>query len=274
METILPDVLRCLQANTAFDLAGLRPDMALRRIQLRMRENNIASPEDYLRKLVGDRTEQQRLLSSLTIKVSSFFRMPLAWDILRYEVLPQLLEAAGPRPLRVWSAGCSTGEEVYTLLLLLNELMESQHKALLVHCFATDIDSDVLEIARAGVYRDDERFDNMPLRFLRRGFERQGESWRVIDALREQVNFSVFNLLSRTERAPSESLFGEFDIVMCRNVMIYYREPYHSIILSKVTQAVRPGGWLLLGEAERLPLQENTMFREMHPLAHMYKRKE
>ncbi|OZY84222.1 SAM-dependent methyltransferase [Cellvibrio mixtus] len=184
--------------------------------------------------------ERSIMLDLLTTNETYFFREPAHFDFLRNEIIPQ----HGNGTLRVWCAAASTGEEPYSLAMVLADCVGNRWDML-----ATDISSAVIAQARKGVYRA-ERLNHMPAdylkRFCRRGIGEYEGMLVVVPSLREQVNFDLHNLLNT--RPDSE----QFDVIFLRNVLIYFDNPTKQRVLANVLRALRPGGWLILGHCESL----------------------
>jgi chemotaxis methyl-accepting protein methylase len=223
------------------DFLGYREPTLERRILSRMTTLGIARGEDYLRRLGESDAEAQALLERITIKVSRFYRHRPTFDLLRAAVMPRL--AALGRPARAWSAGCGRGEEAYTLAMLLDEAgVEGAVEA-------TDIDPLALEWARAGVYAEEAAAD-LPAELRERHLEavpgRRAPQWRVRDALRQRVRFSQSDLV----QAGAVPAGAPFDLVCCRNVLIYWSPQAQQQMLANVLAALEPGGFVCLGESE------------------------
>ncbi len=188
----------------------------------------------------------ERLVGAVVTPETAFFRDGLPFRALREQIVPELL-GGGPRPLplRVWSAGCSTGQEPYSIAMCLWDMQEAGDIDLELR--ATDICRESLAAAREGVYGKAELGRGLRRGDLRRYFERVGAgAWRVRAALREAVCFEPCNLLS--ESVPA----GAYDVVFCRNVAIYFDLPGKRALFQKLREALRPGGYLVLGGSETL----------------------
>jgi chemotaxis methyl-accepting protein methylase len=232
-------MLAVVRSRTGVDFASYREPTLYRRILNRMAALGIARHDEYLQLLEGSEAEAGRLLERITIKVSRFYRHGPTFDLLRGQVMPRL--AALGRPVRAWSAGCGRGEEAYTLAMLLDEAsIEGSVEA-------TDIDPRALEWALGGVYAA-EAAAELPAalreRYLDCASGRRKPALRVRARLRERVRFSLGDLAApQAARAP-------FDLVCCRNVLIYWLPEMQARLLAAVRAALAPGGYLCLGEAE------------------------
>lgn len=247
---MLHAILAVLRERTGTDFSVYRPAMVERRVRNRMIalgfRDFLSCLPVYLGRLRADREEAHRLLEHVTIKVSRFYRNRPTFDALRRDVLPALAARAAQRPLRIWSAGCAFGEEPYTLALLLAELGRDDV------IDATDIDSFALERARAGVYLP-EALEELPIELRERYFEpiNLGKqlAYRISEQLRTRVRFTHHDLTvsgATLQQAP-------FDLVACRNVLIYLQRDAQERAFQGLRSQVAEGGVLCLGEAEWPP---------------------
>jgi chemotaxis protein methyltransferase CheR len=183
-------------------------------------------------------------IDALTTNETLFFRDKAPFDALRELILPQLTAARrSSGQLRIWSAACSSGQEAYSIAMLLEE-MRPQLAGIKVEILATDISEKVLEQARAGVFSQFEVQRGLPVKLLLQHFTQDGTRWRINPALGKNISFRAGNLLQ-----PFNHL-GRFDIILCRNVMIYFAEPTKRDILRRLSDALAPDGCMLLGGAE------------------------
>lgn len=197
--------------------------------------------------------EVEDLVHSLRIGYSEFFRNPLTFALLEQWILPSLAAEkplGGHSEIRVWSAGCAAGQEAWSIAMLLDALSGARKPRISYRIFATDLSESDLAIADTGVYGADA-VGNVRLRYLNDYFVRQGESFVIAPRLRERVSFSVYDLLDESSSSPEASLYGDFDLIFCCNLLFYYRADIRQQILNKVCRALSPGGYVVTGEAER-----------------------
>jgi chemotaxis methyl-accepting protein methylase len=240
-KALIGEMLAIVRARTGIDFAAYREPTLERRILSRMSSVGIVRHDEYLGLLERSHAEAARLLERITIKVSRFYRHGPTFDLMRAHVMP-LLGALG-RPVRAWSAGCGRGEEAYTLAMLLDEAsIEGSIEA-------TDIDPRALEHGLAGVYAAEAAAElprGLRERYLDSASQGRKLALRVRDSLRERVRFAHGDL-----RAPdAAALRGHFDLVCCRNVLIYWLPEMQARVFAAVHAALAPGGYLCLGEAE------------------------
>jgi chemotaxis protein methyltransferase CheR len=236
-----------LRANRGLDLQGYKSRYARRRIAVRLRARRCADLEEYLRVLDREPEEWSRLAQALAINVSSFYRNPETFAVIRDRVVPALIswrkERGQPR-LRIWSAGCSEGEEAYSLAILLREHFAGALATMAVSILATDLESKSLALARAGSYPE-SRLAELPTPLREKYFRVQGERWLLRRRVAGLVEFARLDLLS--QRGPAE-----LDLIVCRNVLIYLSRAEQERILARFYQSLRPEGFLVLGKTETL----------------------
>ncbi|MBF6606157.1 MAG: PAS domain-containing protein [Chloroflexi bacterium] len=236
-------LLARLGERSGIDFAAYKRPTILRRLQGRMAATHQATLADYVGFLEKEPDEYERLTGSLLIKVTEFFRDPKVMDHLRRRVLPDLVaQAQATRELRVWCAGCATGEEAYTIAMLVADALGDQRERIDVRIFATDVDAAALAFARRGVY-DARTVRNVPPGLLTRHFVAAGDEYSVTREVRELVVFGEHDLGARPP-------FPRIDLVLCRNVLIYFLPELQQRVLRVFAFALREGGWLVLGSSE------------------------
>jgi chemotaxis protein methyltransferase CheR len=246
------EVCRILLEKRSFDLARYKDRCAKRRIAIRVRARGCSEARPYLALLERDEAELDALMAALTIHVSQFFRNPSTFDLLAREVLPELLrrvQAEGRRTLHLWSVGCASGEEPYSLALLMQELAPPGVK---VDILGTDISAAILETARAGLY-EPQRLAEVPAALRERYFTPEGKGLRLAEPIRRLVRFECHNMLT----APA---YPRADLIVCRNVLIYFSRQEQENILQRFAAALPVGGILVLGKAEMLLGQSRRLF--------------
>jgi len=244
-------LLDYLRRNRGFDFTGYKRTSLTRRIEKRMQAVGIPSYLDYVDYLEVVPEEFTHLFNTILINVTSFFRDPPAWDFLAEEVLPGILAARRPgEPLRIWSAGCASGQEAYTLAMLCGEVLGVDGFRERVKIYATDVDEEALNQARSARYSAKE-VEGVPADMLQRYFERNGQGHFVFSKdLRRSVIFGRHDLI---QDAP----ISRIDLLVCRNTLMYFNSEIQAHILSRFAFALREGGYLFLGKAEMLLAQSN-----------------
>jgi len=242
--TELNALLERIRGRSGIDFSTYKPATILRRLKGRMTATNRNSLASYAAHLEAEPEEYARLVSSLLIKVTEFFRDPKVWDYLRERILPGLIDEARTdgRELRLWSAGCATGEEAYSLAIAVAEGLGKERSPLDVRVFATDIDRDAIAFARRGVYSS-AVVAGIPAPIRDRYFVRTDGGYEIGKRLRSLVVFGEHDL---GERAP----FPRIDLLLCRNVLIYFTAPMQRAALETFGYSLRPGGRLVLGPSE------------------------
>jgi chemotaxis methyl-accepting protein methylase len=262
-------VYRLVMEATGLDLRLYRQGTVTRRLWGRIQQLRLRGHEEYLELLASDSQEVRHLLAHVTIKVSSFMRNPELWAILRERVLPELLRSGSK--IRAWSAGGGRGEEAYSLAILLTELAEREGRPLAAAIESSDIDEEALVPAQEGLYPRDV-LNDLPETLVKRYFTEQagrfGPMYRITDEIRSMVRFSRQNLLV-AEEGPGG---GPYDLVLCRNVLIYLLRPSQERVTGLLARSLRAGGYLCLGEAESLTRAESASFVAVDRRAGLYQR--
>jgi two-component system, chemotaxis family, CheB/CheR fusion protein len=242
-------VLSVLRSVTGRDFSQYKRSSILRRIERRMGATSLATIELYARHLREHPAEVKTLLQELLINVTTFFRDPEAFVALRAALSARLaVDGFEGNTLRVWVGGCASGEEAYSIAIVLRELMEEQHSTLKVQIYGTDLDEEAIAMARAGVYPATIAAHVSPER-LGRFFVLSDAGYRVKQEIREQVVFAVQDLIK-------DPPFTRIDLISCRNVFIYLEPELQTRLLTLFHYALRPGGLLFLSPAESVG--ENT----------------
>ncbi len=249
-EDQLHAVLSLVRSSTRRDFGSYRKRTLLRRIHRRMGLHRIERLPGYIERLRTDPDEIRALAADLTINVTGFFRDPEAWGILGDKVIaPLVQQRPAGSTIRVWVPGCSTGEEAYSIAILILEHAEAAGKTFDVRLFATDVADGVLSSARAGLYPGSISQDVVPER-LERWFEAGEDTYVIRRALREAVTFAPQNLLQ-------DPPFSRLDLVSCRNLLIYLEPDFQKRVLGLFHFALREGGHLFLGPAETIAGRED-----------------
>jgi len=255
-----------LYRDRGLDFRDYRPTTMSRRVTRRLRARNVESYEAYARVLDQDPAEYAKLLDDLTINVTEFFRDAEAVKALEDFVLPALIQrgAASQRRLRIWSAGCAIGAEPYSIAMLLRELLAPDADRWDVTILATDIDAAALERAEAAVY-DDKALANVDAVRRDKHFEAVDGGLRVRPEVGRWVRFARHDFVG-------DPPYPDIDLVVCRNVMIYFTESLQLRALTSFHEAVREDGYLLLGKSEAVRIEMVRRFACIDVKARLYRR--
>jgi two-component system CheB/CheR fusion protein len=245
-------LLDYLRRSRGFDFTGYKRTSLSRRVQKRMQAVQVTSYLDYLDHLEVVPDEFRQLFNTILINVTGFFRDPAAWQYLREKIVPQILaRKESDEPLRIWSAGCASGEEAYTLAMLMAEALGKEDIRDRVKIYATDVDDEALNQARAARYSQ-RGIEGVPAELLERYFEPNGQGYVFSKELRRAVIYGRHDLL---QDAP----ISRVDLLVCRNTLMYFNADAQAHILARFSLALRDEGYLFLGRAEML-LAHTNMF--------------
>lgn len=266
----LEKLVRMFAEDRGIDLGPYRRTYLERRLASRMRSLGLITYRQYADRLTRDPDEFAQFMQVLTINVTEFFRDAEMWDVLRAEVIPAILASKHQRHgriIRVWSAGCATGEEAYSLAMTILDVLgdAAANHTLSVH--ATDLDGGALEVAEAGVYKAD-RLARVPTAYLERYFEPPTDdsaSRRVCADVRRLVRFQTFSLF---DRPPMKLL----DLIMCRNVFIYLNREEQKQVLDGFWGATMDGGYLVLGRSEKLSVGAVARFESVNSRERIFRK--
>jgi two-component system, chemotaxis family, CheB/CheR fusion protein len=239
----LAEIISLLRTKTSHDFALYKPGTLSRQIERRMTLASVDDSGRYLEMLREDSDELKLLAKDLLINVTSFFRDPKAFELLAEEVIPDLVRRhPSDQPLRIWVAGCSTGEETYSLAMLFLEEIAAAKRNVRLQVFASDVDEDAIALAREGRYPESVAADVSPVR-LGRFFTLEEHGYRVVPELRGVVVFTVQDVLA-------DPPFSRLDLISCRNLLIYLRPEAQEKVLRLFHFALSEGGVLMLGGSE------------------------
>ncbi len=221
------------------DLNAYKEKQMRRRINTLITKNKIDSYDAYVELIKKDKEKFEQFINFLTINVSEFYRNPEQWKILEKEVFPKLIQTHG-KSLKIWSAACSTGDEPYSLVMALSRHLPLEN----IRIIATDIDKQVLDTARMGLYNE-KSIAGVPDDLKRKYFTKVGNSYQISDAVKRRVEFKEHDLLK--DAYPSGC-----HLIVCRNVVIYFTEEAKDEIYAKFYRALTPGGVLFIGSTEQI----------------------
>ena len=251
-------LLQMVQKEKGLDCRQYKISYLKRRIKVRMRATQQTTYQAYRKLLEQDMEEYDRLLDRLTINVSQFYRDPSVYQQIKQLVLPAWHQCSG---VSIWSAGCANGEEPYSLAMLLREELPNFCRA---RVLATDIDPACLEQARMGVYKA-PALKTLPLGFKLRYFRQQNDTWMIKPELQRRIDFQRHDL---TGKLPD----GPFDMVICRNVLIYFVRALQERLFKEFHRRLAPGGFLILGKTETLLGEMRDKYQTLDIRERIYQR--
>ncbi|HUQ65533.1 MAG TPA: CheR family methyltransferase [Flavitalea sp.] len=242
-EKALRAIFTQLRSKTGHDFSNYKRATLLRRIERRINVHNLPDLLSYAAFIMKVPEESQALLKDLLISVTNFFRDKEAFDYIESQLVPMLLAGtAYDEKIRIWVAGCATGEEAYSLAMIFKDQLGNSHDKPEVQIFATDIDEDALGIAREGIYSINDAADVSPER-LRKFFSKVGNDYKIRREIREMVLFANHNIIK-------DPPFSKLQMVTCRNMMIYLNQTAHKRAIETIHFGLNPGGYLFVGSSE------------------------
>ncbi len=248
----LENLLQYIKSNRSFDFIGYKRASLSRRIRKRMQTVAVDNFSEYLDYLEVHPDEFVELFNTILINVTSFFREPKAWEYIANEIIPQIIHKRElDKPIRIWSAGCASGEETYTIAILLAEALGMEKYSQWVKVFATDVDMEALSHARHASYTSKE-IQNIPSELVEKYFERINSHFSIQKELRRGVIFGRHDLV---QDAP----ISRIDLLVCRNTLMYFNSETQSKILDRFHFALNSSSFLFLGKAEML-FSRNHLF--------------
>lgn len=224
---------------TSIDLNAYKERQMKRRIDTLIARNKYPDYVSYVKALKTDTALFEEFINYLTINVSEFYRNPQLWDVLEKEIFPELMKKFG-NGLKIWSAACSTGDEPYSLVMLLSKFLPLNK----IKIIATDIDKQVLEKARMGIYSENS-LKGLPKEFKDKYFTKIGASYKISDDIKKCVEFKSHNLLK--DEYPKDC-----NLIVCRNVLIYFTEEAKDEVYRKFFKSLKNGGVLFVGSTEQI----------------------
>ena len=273
MKSIAADIIQTIRRTEDLDLSRLDDSFLLQMIKRRCELIPISDISTYPARLEQDGAERQLLLLSLNNNFTEFFRNSLTFAHLEHWVLPNLIDRIPQgRELRIWSAGCSTGQEPYSLAILLENLCEKRQQPFRYRIFATDISATALAAASTGEYAQ-EAVQNIRLKDLNCFFSYANGCYAVSERLKNHISFSYYDLVDPLSSNPKESIFGNFDLILCSNVLLYYNAASQRLILQKLINSMVDSGYLITGEAERSITGRCSAVSAVCPPSSIYRKK-
>lgn len=241
-------------------------------IQKRKIETLCDSDNSYFDLVRQDKNESKYFISSLSVSYSEFFRNSLSFSVLEKIIIPSIMldrVRIKRKEIRIWSAACAAGQETYSLAILLKEFSQAIGEKINFRIFATDQSELQIKEAKAGIYTE-STLNNVTLKRHKNWFSKIGDNYKINEDLKENIDFSVFDLLSDYHTSPPSSIFGEFDLVICANLLFYYQPAFRSKIINKASHCLSSNGFILTSETEREFLL-SAGFQEVYPQSAIFK---
>jgi len=267
IEMSMGELLANFQTKFGRDFSNYRLSCLQRRISLRMSMLKLSTLDEYMTYLSANPGEIEKLLDTVTIHVTEFFRDHDVFDAIANDILPEMVERkrhSASRTIRVWSAGCSTGEEVYSLAILILNYIRGHDIDLALEVYGTDISKEACAVARAGVYQE-RRVGRIPANLRHKYFEPTEAGYRVAGNVRRCVKFLVHDLFSET---PLSAL----DVIVCRNVLIHFDNAARNAVLERFHTAMGDAGVLILGKSEAIMGEALMLYKLIDPRNKIYRK--
>ncbi|MDE8562366.1 protein-glutamate O-methyltransferase CheR [Anoxybacillus rupiensis] len=227
-----------VRKKTGIDLSQYKEAQMKRRLTSLYEKRGFKSFQEFFKAIEADQALFHEFLDRMTINVSEFYRNAKRWEVLEKKILPKLLERN--RRLKIWSAACSTGEEPYTLVMILSKLLPLSQLSVL----ATDIDDNAIRRAKLGIYAE-RSLQEVPEDMKKKFFTKEGMYYKIDENVKNAVTFKKHNLLA-------DPFDTNYDLIVCRNVLIYFTEEAKHSLYHKFSQALRPGGIFFVGSTEQI----------------------
>jgi chemotaxis protein methyltransferase CheR len=227
-----------VRKKTGIDLSQYKEAQMKRRLTPLYEKRGFKSFQEFFKAIEADQALFHEFLDRMTINVSEFYRNAKRWEVLEKKILPKLLERN--RRLKIWSAACSTGEEPYTLVMILSKLLPLSQLSVL----ATDIDDNAIRRAKLGIYAE-RSLQEVPEDMKKKFFTKEGMYYKIDENVKNAVTFKKHNLLA-------DPFDTNYDLIVCRNVLIYFTEEAKHSLYHKFSQALRPGGIFFVGSTEQI----------------------
>lgn len=266
---MIKTIVQYIYDTKNIDFLGYNKTVINKQIEARMTKKSIRNINEYYNYLIKTEEEQKKLINHILINYSCFFNKPLTYELINRVILPEIIskkEQYNENSIRIWSVACSTGQEPYSLAIILNETIKANNN---FNIFATDISVKSLKSAKIGKYTFDDVKD-VKYGLLKKYFIKTNASFKITPKLQNCINFSRFDLLDTKNYVPPASIYGGFDIVMCSNVLIYYNSAYKNIILNKLYRALSPNGYLILGNSDDLTPTYKVLFKRINNISRIY----
>lgn len=270
INTEINDIVREMKQRYGRDISMYDEGFLSKSIERRWRVNGVEEVADYLICLKENPVEAGDFYDSLNINYSQFFRNSLSFAVLEQVILPQLMNRkADGGEIRVWSAGCAAGQEAYSMGMLLSDFMAVGERSIRFRIFATDISQTVLAMAKDGIYPEDA-VQNLKVKHLHHYFEKTGKTYTIVPQLKKTINFSTYDLLDQSSANPPESIYGDFDIIFCSNLLFYYKPEVRRRILEKIKKSLSANGYFVTDDAEAAFIRTDERLKMVSPCSAIF----
>ena len=255
------------------DISRYDETFFVKTLHRRMKETLCQAFGDYFLLIDKSLDEASRFIESFQISYSEFFRNLLTYSVLERIVLPLIVQKqkdSNKSEVRIWSCACAAGQEPYSLAILMEEIKERRQEALKYRIFTTDQSQLQVHEAHEGKYMASD-LDNVTLKRVSRWFDKHGNTYMVKKELKNNIDFSVFDLFNEQYSSPPASIFGDFDLVVCANLLFYYKNEEREKIIEKVSNGLHKDGFLITGETER-EILIRFGYKEVYPQSGVFRR--
>lgn len=250
---IFKQITELLLLSQSIDVSKFDDSFLIKSVQKRVSNSNCLTVEAYYDLLNRNIKEREEFINTLNISYSEFFRNTLTFSVLERIVLPSIglkMRTGKRKEIRIWSAACAAGQETYSIAMLLEEMKSLNNKNINYRIFASDQDKTQVNEAETGQYST-AALNNLSLKRVNQWFNKQKEVYTVKPELKKNIDFSQFDLLNDQLCCPPSSIFGDFDIVVCANLLFYYKDEFREKIITKAGSCLSKGGYIITGETER-----------------------
>ncbi|CAG0949113.1 Chemotaxis protein methyltransferase [Methanosarcinales archaeon] len=266
-ETEFSDLKSIIKRKIGFNCEDYKQPHLKRRLAVRLRATESRSYRDYAQMLSKNEDEVKKLKETLTVNVTELFRNPETFDSVRNNVLPELIKQKGiNKVIKVWSAGCSNGEEPYSIAIMLNEFLGHSIKRYNISIQATDIDDDSIAKAEMAIFQP-KQLEKIGQERINRFFVKKDNDYQVIDEVKKLVKVKRHDLISGPK-------FSGFDILFCRNVTIYFEQSLQEILYMNFYNALNDGGYFVMGKTETLVGPSTQLFKRFDLKERIFQKKE
>jgi chemotaxis protein methyltransferase CheR len=273
MNSRLKSILHFISDDQGIDLSKYEDLFLNKSVSKRMEETFCETESTYFTYLEHNQIEVELLLQSLQISYTEFFRNSLTFSVLEKIIIPSIVmnkACSNGNEIRIWSAACAGGQETYSLAMLLNEFSKGHGEKINFRIFASDQSESQIHEAQMGQYPE-SALNCLTMKRVNQWFTKQGETYTVKPEIKENIDFSVFDLFNKNHSSPPTSIFGDFDLIICANLLFYYKPEYQKKIIQKTTYCLSKNGYLISGETER-ELFVQSGLHEVYPHTAIFKK--